>query len=387
MFVLLFGLMGVAAIFPVGNHYVIEGEKFDRGIALANNAFEEIRARGMLAPDRWVYAGDTVQALTENGEPWVIQPATPMSPRPSFFNLDPNNVGLGAGHAFVIDPVSTGDAYSIGDTDQLDIWPRYDEVGAINPNYNPWYPEISGQRWPVRRVTFATPNAPVMPLTVAKSVFSLRDDLKISLPDRDDYPGTVQWNAQDINNTPDNPTDDILLTRSSQENFSWLATVVPLTLEGRSALQPSERRTHPYEVSVVVFYKRVPTPLPETERLMRAEMLSGGELVMFGSTAAEVDAKFENFKAGNWVAVMGINETTRAFTMKWYRMLSLEDETYQDDLPSGTASGVFMRRAMLLGPDWHLPNNAGGAGNLRVAIFPGVASVVTREMELTRPVD
>ena len=42
MFVLLFGLWGVAAIFPVGNHYVIEAEKFDLGGNLAQNAFEEL---------------------------------------------------------------------------------------------------------------------------------------------------------------------------------------------------------------------------------------------------------------------------------------------------------------------------------------------------------
>jgi len=47
IFVLLFGLMGVAAIFPVGNHYVVEGEKFDLGSSLARNAFEEIKARGI----------------------------------------------------------------------------------------------------------------------------------------------------------------------------------------------------------------------------------------------------------------------------------------------------------------------------------------------------
>ena len=46
MFVLLFGLMGVAAIFPVGSHYTVEGEKFDFGSNLARNAFEELRTRG-----------------------------------------------------------------------------------------------------------------------------------------------------------------------------------------------------------------------------------------------------------------------------------------------------------------------------------------------------
>ena len=44
--VLLFGLMGVAAIFPVGNHYAGRGEQFDRGSALAEAAFESAWERG-----------------------------------------------------------------------------------------------------------------------------------------------------------------------------------------------------------------------------------------------------------------------------------------------------------------------------------------------------
>src|SRR4051794_34820033 len=56
MFVLLFGLMGVAAIFPVGNHYAGKGEQYERGAALADAAFAELKARGMLKPELWIYA-------------------------------------------------------------------------------------------------------------------------------------------------------------------------------------------------------------------------------------------------------------------------------------------------------------------------------------------
>ena len=60
MFVLLFGLMGVAAIFPVGNHYAGRGEQFDRGSALAESAFADLKARGMLKPELWYYANHPV---------------------------------------------------------------------------------------------------------------------------------------------------------------------------------------------------------------------------------------------------------------------------------------------------------------------------------------
>ena len=64
MFVMLFGLMGVAAIFPVGNYYVVEGEKHDLGSLLAANAFEELQTRGMLRPERWWYAGSSANGFT-----------------------------------------------------------------------------------------------------------------------------------------------------------------------------------------------------------------------------------------------------------------------------------------------------------------------------------
>ena len=51
MFVLLFGLMGVAAIFPVASHYLTQGDQKDRSDALAANAFAEIKARGLMRPE------------------------------------------------------------------------------------------------------------------------------------------------------------------------------------------------------------------------------------------------------------------------------------------------------------------------------------------------
>ena len=398
MFVLLFGLMGVAAIFPVGNHYVVQGEKFDRGNALADNAFQEIRTRGMLAPETWVYS-DPNRVIANNDT----------------FNY------AGPGHAFVIDPMSTADVIRTvkrtGNTsplNSLDLWPKFNQSGVVWPDSdrnNPWRIDSSsiwsqfpfrntvGTDWPVRRVSLYDPVETVktgsirpMSLEVAESIFRLQDDLSVELPERDDNAGILRWQV-DQNGTPQDPTDDTLLTRQYKGNFSWMATVLPLTTNGLAALQPVNRETHPYEVSVVVFYKRVNTPLPETERMMRAELLTGGELVMYGGTQEEVDPKFENVKAGDWVAVMGVNETTGAFMLKWYRMLALDEEAYTDGLPSDSGVRVPLRRAMLQGPDWHFPVDPSTGfseplvTNLRVAIFPGIASVVTREMELTQPLE
>ena len=364
MFVLLFGLMGVAAIIPVGNHYVVQGEKFDRGNTLALNAFEELQARGILNPEAWIDPYNN-RFIDPNGAFRI--PTTTIG-----------GSGFGPGHAFVIDPLSIGSVLSPSPPPaDLDVWPRFDETGAPDNTANDWamspgtLRRLSGQRWPVRRLTLPipVPGSPgisrQMTSPVAETIFRLRDDLQVELPERDDFPGTLRWTVGGGHR----------VTRQYQGNFSWLATVVPLTLAGRDALQPAARSDHPYEVSVVVFYKRVDTPQAETERLIEAEMLPGGELIMLGNSQLEVDAKFENVKSGDWVAVMGVNQSTGAFLLKWYRLLALEEEAYIDSTYSTTQS---IRRAMVLGPDW--PEDS--LLNLRVAIFPGVASVVTREMVL-----
>lgn len=394
MFVMLFGLMGVAAIFPVGNYYVVEGEKHDLGSLLAANAFEELQVRGMLRPERWLYAGTSVSVLTDRGTNEVIQPtdpnASPNARYPGLYNIRPGGLsGPGPGHAWVIDPMSSANA--IAGTPHLDAWPQLFELNGTlsDPPENPWNSnsssyvpgtvEIEGERWPVRRITL--PQAGGIPLTsqVAEVIFRLRDDLAVEMPERDDVPSIQRWSTADLNNTPNDPNDDTLLSRQYQGNFSWLATVVPSTREALLGLQPASRGTYLYEVSVAVFYKRVPTPAAETERLINAEMIGTGELAIYatGANAIEiVDAAVEEIRPSNWIAVMGVNQTTGTFMLKWYRLLALDDETHTQNLFFAGTSQV--RYAMLMGPDWPL----GSYENLRVAILPGIASVVTREMVL-----
>ncbi len=56
IFVLLFGLLGVASLFPVGNHYANQGDKYDRDTTLVDAAFSEMKTRGVLRPEGWLYA-------------------------------------------------------------------------------------------------------------------------------------------------------------------------------------------------------------------------------------------------------------------------------------------------------------------------------------------
>src|SRR3990172_9543175 len=53
MGILTIGLLGVAAVFPVGSFYMQKGDIPDRGSAIAQAAFADALARGLLNPSTW----------------------------------------------------------------------------------------------------------------------------------------------------------------------------------------------------------------------------------------------------------------------------------------------------------------------------------------------
>lgn len=418
MFVLLFGLMGVAAIFPVGNHYAGRGEQFDRGSALAQAAFADLKARGMLRPELWLYANKPLD--DRSGvlpAPVILPPAA--GNLAGQFNVVPFNTAAsvnGPGYAFVIDPMSTAlGVYNATApiTTNLDYFPYVHLIdvstpdGALNtlmpPAWNPTAtrPGLISEKWPLRRISLQQSAGTLLTPRVAETIFRLRDDVANELPKENDRPGIQRWTAVDNNATPtpDYAADDTLLARQYAGNYSWLATVVPTSTESLAALQPINARfgSDLYEVSVAVFNKReTAPPSAATERLIEAQMLQGNELVIYGTNsdpdlaAENVNNAVEGLRPGNWIAVAGVHPTNGSFLMKWYRILSIDDET-QEDQPiynnSGNLTGNYpVRRAMLDGPDWPLAEL--GTSSVRADItprailLPGVISVSTQMLPM-----
>ncbi len=366
MFVLLFGLMGVAAIFPVGNHYVIEGEKFDLGTNLAHNAFEELKSRGMLRPEFWLYGSTELNADSVANSNEFIQPSTATDP--GLFNVPMPNTGVnepGPGHAFVLDPLAAAN------TDEIHF--PFASHLLSSPN-NPWFAAavpLAGNVWPVRRLTL--PQAGGVPFTsgVAEVIFRLRDDLIVTQPEENDRPSIQNWDLDGSN----------LLRRQYKGNYSWLATIVPTSGEALASLQtgdPSRISQSLYDVSVVVFRKRDTTPSEKSERLITAEILNDGEVAIYstsGTADQDVDDAVDEIRPGNWIALTGVNQTTGDFMLKWYRLLSLDSETDDVVLSGSTERG---RYAMLDGPNW--PSHS--YTNLRAVILPGAISVTTEQMKM-----
>lgn len=436
MFVLLFGLMGVAAVFPVGNHYVAKGEQADRGTGLAEAAMADLKARGMLKPELWYYASRPYS------EALIVPPATtpPVPPIPSPLlrpaPLSDFNVPLvpvapplvtGPGYAFVIDPVGTAqglyNAQGQFDTatsisTNLDYFPYASLIDASTPegapntlmpsawNQNAAKPGLIGQRWPLRRVSLQQSAGYLLTPRVGETIFRLHDDITNELPKEEDRPGIMRWVSVDRNpttgnqnNTPKYAADDTLLARQYAGNYSWLATVVPTSVESLAALQPINSRfgSDLYEVSVAVFNKREPLPpSAATERLIEAQMLQGNELILYGKgvpavqAAENLDNAVKDIRAGNWIAIAGVHPTTGRFMMRWYRILSIDDETQENQQildNTGNYTGSYpIRRAMLEGAEWPLAklNAAGVRGdiNARAILLPGVISVATQMLPM-----
>ena len=192
----------------------------------------------------------------------------------------------------------------------------------------------------------------------ANHYFRGSDDLTTDLPDRDDRPAAQNWDV-DKNGKP--------LARQWTGEYSWMVTVVPTS---NAALEGIGRNPEgfAYDVSVVVFYKRVlpddaptagsliasgPNPadqfksfrdtMGDQERAVKASIVStglnGGELLLT-DLADSLSGKtpFEGLKSGQWIMLCGPHPNSRVdlsrnppageprFVLSWYQVLSIDTE-------------------------------------------------------------
>ena len=267
MGLLTLGLLGVAAIFPVGGYYMQKATIADNGSAIAQAVMNDIVARGMLNPRTWrvmtpfpdarglpsdvLFPSDTPNDRGKFTRPLgptlgeaIFQPAA-MSDR--------TRIVQQFGSAFVIDPVGVAVMAFPGN-----MTPTWNTIASAFPAtahdmlgpFSRTGP-IGGRGvlvWPVRRVTFQHPNSRYqMDEVAANHYFRGSDDLNTELPDRDDRPAAQNWDV-DKNGKP--------LARQWTGDYSWIVTVVPTSI---AALEGIGRNPEgfAYDVSVVVFHKRV----------------------------------------------------------------------------------------------------------------------------------
>jgi Tfp pilus assembly protein PilV len=430
MGVLALGLLGAAALFPVGGYYMQTGDVADRSDAIAQAALNDAVTRGWLNPKNWA-AYDI-----NSGGPGRSRFRRTIASRAS--ELVGAGVSIQAacsdlGYAYVIDPVGVA---SCG-TD-LNLWaeneyigyfpitsfaPDFASLNSATPGTASWQPWVSGTTnlWPVRRVTVRqrTQQANNSPIRVPVPMMGelafqssmSTDDLALDLPSKADLPSQQRYTNR--NGTP--------VQRTARQNLSWAISVVPTNYEAFRGLTSSPD-SFTYDVSAVIFNKRVaPAPLSTSapgpdpteldtnqsllaggERTVRAKVVStgvnGGELLLEAMAdwrasdddwGANPESPFKELKAGQWIMLCGphvLSSNVRPMLfMQWYKVLAVEE--VQSDSPYYQAN-LEKRVVSLRGPDWpwqsvnDLTDNTILSNDLRVGIFPSIVAVHTKTMRL-----
>lgn len=454
MGILTLGLLGVASVFPVGSFYMQKAEISDKGSAIAQSVFSDIMARGMLNPRAWY-------VMTPNGSTpvWgILFPSdgkyspSGMAQAGTFtrpFGLalaeaqnqtnaatDKTILARQFGSAYVIDPLGvsymafknggitpSSSAFSHG---PAAVFPataynaffnyiNYQGWSTASP-WGPWYGgsknTYNGYEWPVRRVTFRQPsNGWQMDATVAEHYFRGNDDLTYDFPARDDRPAIQKWDTGSTAAGGITP-----LSRKWTGDYSWIVTVAPPTNAARDGMATNPEG-FAYDVSVVVFYKRVLPPnadetfhnlaannadylsaMAQNERAVKANVLStglnGGELLLsdWGDVTDPTNNKlsaFEHLRSGQWIMLCGPHPNSSVseprMSLNWYQVISIEPATsamYGYDSATG---GKTQRAVSVRGAQWPWQPSSGSnsAGNdLCVAICKGAVAVHTKSIRL-----
>ena len=379
MAILAIGLLGAAAMFPVGGYFMQKGEIADRGAAIAQAAFADLVARGDLHPDNWqVWNAGNYRPMGDYMRERMMAHSGALNVA-ELMNQD-------AGFVYVIDPLGTAGGFRSGTINRTALSfapagtqiPDDSLVDALAEDQK-W--ATFSQSWPVRRM--CTPSVvlggTVPSETVAQSIYSSSDDLAFSV-DNEDVP--TQQRVVGPRDADGNPTS--AFARESRGDYSWMAMVAPTTSGAREALalDPS---AYYFDVSVIVFFKRAINSIDTSEALVNGNIVStgtgGGEILL---NSAGIDDAFEDLRQGQWVMVSGPHPNSTPeqplFFSQWYRVLVIDDEPDNSTVGAATFNnGETQRRIGLRGPDWPW-KNVGGV--VRVGLFPGAVAVHSKTMRL-----
>ncbi len=234
MGILTLGLLGVAAVFPVGGWYMQKADIADRGSAIAQSVMNDIVARGMLNPGAWYVAtpnpppnGNSITSPNHRFDAIDGKYCPQRAPVPGSFTrpfaetlkeglklnpLNPLVLAKQFGNAYVIDPMLAATTDSLGNGN-FNIVAYGFPAGAFfaypwNSAYygsrawDPWRTTDNKEKaWPIRRVTYQQSNGWPLDKAMADSFCRGNDDLAYDFPKRDDRPAAQNWDTADVNGT------------------------------------------------------------------------------------------------------------------------------------------------------------------------------------------
>ncbi len=265
-FVLSIGLLGLAALIPVGRFAIVETGKADRAGACGRAATRDLRVRDMLNLWKWYY----VDVGRTSGNPTatlklLTEPAEDANQAP--------------GSSFCIDPLFVARNFPLANSGSPEV-----DLNTALIEVFPYRTTASGLPR-LRRTSLGDVLVPgaaagsfVPSEALANRIFTWQDDLVFDVPDdRQLRPGAIF--DQDVSD-PANPTE---VRQQMAGDYSWMITVTPVIIAEKRFAGSSKVSLTPgslHTVSVVVFYKRDlavnPAEAKPTERMVTANILGGG---------------------------------------------------------------------------------------------------------------
>jgi hypothetical protein len=346
VFILSIGLLGVAALIPVGKLAMKETEASDRTGALGRAALHDLKVRGLLnltwIPGYTYQPNTLVMPRSPNGYAYICTTAGTSSAttEPTWSNavIEGSTVTDGtvtwtwAGSVFAIDP-----------------------RGSIaNPGTNYLSVNTSGTIDLYRGNLAATSAAtPTVAAALADAIFRSQDDLMFSRPEEIIKTATVTPPPAGTRPVPSGGT------LTSEGNASWFLTV------GIDPLQPTL-----FNVSVVVCYKRDVSNNGADAALHNVTALSYGSGT--GGAVIQVPGKWPAnwaLKNDDWVFLIddsGVAPSAPIVQATWYRVVGAGYD------------GSTYTNITLVGPDWISPNTS----NLTVVHVRGTTGVYTETVQL-----
>ena len=410
IFVVLIGMLGVAAIIPAGRMELVEAAKADRSSACGAGSIQFLQTGayygGYFDPRSWcVYNGSwsmlTPQYLATDGSvygpvrmvvglrrPDHCQRASPSHclprrSRPSLSIRCGMTSRRRSRHRISRD------------------WARLCSRQAVAPAIR--HRGHRSVRFP-RRLAFRLrpSSSPIHAQRVHsqcgnirpdRTLFVCQDDLTIPVPkDKSERPRQLM---SDSSSPPKNvavpvhPADGSapttpFLVRQVQGDYTWMFTVVPLAVRPDFAYNNTAYLNvgagEVYSVSVAVFYKRNfnadSATSPDTGEpvgtatFASSPSLGGGDVTLqIAAGPPPAPAGWLDVKQNEWIRLGGYN-ASGAYILRWYRIVAL-----------GEISGLT-RPATLAGPDWDLTNSH-GAAIADVVLYRGVVDVHTTTLKLS----
>jgi hypothetical protein len=390
IFVILIGVLGVAAVIPAGRAELVEAAKADRSSACGASAVQFLQTTGYFSPRLWIYCAGSCSPLI---------PTTQSGSVPGSLAIPFSGTG---GGPFVVDPLYYARQFAVGNTANLNVFP----IPPTSP--------------PTVRVSYPQTTTTPWSQPIAERFFLCQDDLVIPVPkDRSERPRQFMTDSSSPPRNvavPTHPADHAVTSgtyyvRQAQGDYSWMFTVNPVAAQPDFTPTPPATSPPPYlnvgvgeyySVSVAVFYKRnfnapnAPNVLPGDigEPIGTATFstsypnpsLGGGDVTLGAPSSTPSNwpntvtftPAWLDVKQNEWILLGGYTPPTsqgyQRYVLRWYRIVALGEITGQ-----GSAA---TRPATLAGPDWDLTNSA-GAGAADVVLYRGVVDVHTTTMKLT----